>query len=68
MSVLPIHLSHALRLARLPHHHTDPFDRLLVAQCQVEDLPLMTADAAVAAYDLELIWVGRGRAPKRPTR
>ena len=63
MSVLPIHLSHALRVARLPNHHTDPFDRLLVAQSQVEDLPLMTADAALAAYDIELIWVGKGRAP-----
>lgn len=67
MTSLPIYLSHALRVAGLPHHHGDPFDRLLVAQSQVERLPLMTADAAIAAYDVEIIWAGRGRAP-RPRR
>lgn len=65
MSTLPVYLSHALRVALLPHHHRDPFDRLLVAQCQIERLPLMTADAALAAYDIEVIWAGRGRAPRR---
>ena len=55
MSVLPVYVTHALRVASLPSHHKDPFDRLLVAQCQIERLPLMTADAALTAYDLEII-------------
>jgi PIN domain nuclease of toxin-antitoxin system len=68
MASLPIYLSHALHVASLPHHHSDPFDRLLVAQCQIEGLPLMTADAAIAQYDVEIIWAGRGRAPRRARR
>ncbi len=46
---------HALRVATLPLHHRDPFDRLLVAQSQVEEAPLLTADPAFAAYDVEVI-------------
>jgi PIN domain nuclease of toxin-antitoxin system len=34
----------------------DPFDRLLVAQCQVDGLPLLTADRHIAQYDVEVIW------------
>jgi len=64
MSALPIYLPHGLRVAHLPLHHNDPFDRLLIAQCQTEGLPLMTADARLAAYDVEIIWAGRGRAPR----
>ena len=52
---LPIDPHHALRVASLPAHHRDPFDRLLVAQAQIEDLPLLTADAALAAYDVTTI-------------
>jgi len=37
-------------------HHLDPFDRLLVAQAQIEKLPIVTADAQVRAYDVEVIW------------
>ena len=47
---LPIKHAHALQVARLPKHHRDPFDRLLVAQANVEGVPLMTADDAVLAY------------------
>ena len=55
--VLPLFITHthALRASELPYHHRDPFDRLLVAQAQLEDLPLLTADRNLAAYDLELI-------------
>ena len=53
---LPIQLSHALRVAALPEIHTDPFDRLLVAQSQLESLPLLTADAEIARYEVERIW------------
>jgi len=41
---------HAARVALLPPHHRDPFDRLLVAQCLVEGLVLLTSDAQLAAY------------------
>lgn len=68
MISLPVYQTHALHVAELPRHHRDPFDRLLIAQSQVENIPLMTADAALAAYDLELIWAGRGRAPRRSRR
>lgn len=64
MTALPVYLPHALRVAQLPLHHNDPFDRLLIAQCQLEGLPLMTADATLAAYDVEILWAGRGRPPR----
>jgi PIN domain nuclease of toxin-antitoxin system len=52
---LPVEHAHALRIAALPLHHRDPFDRILVAQCQVEGLPLLTADGLLAAYDIEVL-------------
>ncbi len=54
-SVLPVQLSHALRVAALPELHTDPLDRLLVAQSQLESLPLLSADAEIARYDVDII-------------
>ena len=56
MSVLPVHLSHALRVHALPDHHRDPFDRLLVAQAIVEELPLLRADPWIARYPVEVVW------------
>lgn len=56
VSPLPIHHLHALRAASLPLHHRDPFDRLLVAQAQVEKLKLMTVDRQLARYDVEILW------------
>ena len=56
MSVLPIQLHHALHVYTLPDHHRDPFDRMLVAQSQVEELPIVTADPQVSAYDVRTIW------------
>jgi PIN domain nuclease of toxin-antitoxin system len=52
---LPIEHGHALRVGTLPSHHRDPFDRLLVAQAQLEDLPLLTADAVFSRYDVTVI-------------
>ena len=52
---LPITLSHALRVADLPAHHRDPFDRLLVAHAQIEKLAILTADRQLAAYDVEIV-------------
>jgi PIN domain nuclease of toxin-antitoxin system len=53
---LPVQISHALRVYELPPHHADPFDRLLVAQCQMESLPLITKDEELKQYDLDVIW------------
>ncbi len=47
---------HALHVAELPHHHNDPFDRLLVAQAQLEGLSLATADRRLAEYDAPVLW------------
>lgn len=68
MTMLPVYASHALRVASLPNHHGDPFDRVLVAQCQIEKLALMTADEALVEYDIDVIWIGPGRAPRRGRR
>jgi len=48
---LPIQHRHTLYMANLPSHHRDPFDRLLLAQAQVEKLTLVTADEKLVAYD-----------------
>jgi PIN domain nuclease of toxin-antitoxin system len=60
MMGMPIEHVHALRVASLPDHHRDPFDRLLVAQAQIEGLSVLTADPLIAAYDVEAIWAGQG--------
>lgn len=52
---LPIHHSHTLKTADLPFHHNDPFDRLLIAQAIVEEIPIMTADSKFDLYDVEVI-------------
>jgi len=52
---IPIEHAHALAVASLPLHHRDPFDRLLVAQAQVEDLPIVSVDSQLARYDVEFI-------------
>ena len=53
---LPIHISHAVRVHDLPRYHDDPFDRLLVAQSQVESLSLLSADPHIQKYEVEVIW------------
>ena len=57
---LAISHAHALAVGVLPPHHRDPFDRVLVAQAQIEGLTLVTADSSLARYDVRLIQVGRG--------
>lgn len=47
---LPVSALHAARVSALPHHHRDPFDRLLVAQALFEPLHLMTVDVALKQY------------------
>lgn len=54
-SLVSITQHHVLRAAELPAHHKDPFDRVIVAQAQTLGIPLITADAAVKRYDVEII-------------
>lgn len=60
-TALPIQHSHALHAGSLPHHHADPFDRLLIAQAQLESLELLTADPQLEAYEVSLLWASRDR-------
>jgi PIN domain nuclease of toxin-antitoxin system len=53
---LDIQLGHVLAAASLPTHHTDPFDRVLVAQAQAEGIPVITSDEAIKKYDVDTIW------------
>lgn len=53
--IRPVSSVHAEAVARLPLHHRDPFDRLLIAQAIVEALPLMTADPAFRLYDVVVV-------------
>jgi PIN domain nuclease of toxin-antitoxin system len=52
---LDVRIEHAAAVERLPWHHRDPFDRLLVAQAQGEAATLVTADDALAAYDVPIM-------------
>lgn len=52
---LPVRAVHGAAVRDLPHHHRDPFDRLLVAQARHEPLRLVTADAHLARYDRSLV-------------
>jgi PIN domain nuclease of toxin-antitoxin system len=53
---LPIQVSHALHVHGLPDHHRDPFDRMLVAQSQLEDLPIVTPDQQIGQYGVQTVW------------
>lgn len=53
---LPIERRHAVNLVDLPLHHKDPFDRMLISQSQVENLPILTGDRSFARYEVEAIW------------
>ena len=56
IEALPISLNHLLAIERLPMHHRDPFDRILIAQSLEENLPLVTADRVFGRYDVKVIW------------
>jgi PIN domain nuclease of toxin-antitoxin system len=53
---LPVQIRHAVQVYDLPRHHDDPFDRLLVAQSQVESISLISADTDIRKYEVEVIW------------
>lgn len=54
--LLPIRVEHALRVAVLPFHHKDLFDRILVAQSLVEAMPIASVDTALDAYGVNRRW------------
>jgi len=54
--ILPVQPAHVYRVNELPLHHKDPFDRLLVAQCQVEGLVLLSADPMMKKYPIQVVW------------
>ena len=54
--LLPISLSHATFVETLAPHHRDPFDRLLVAQCLIEGIAIISADALLDPYGVKRLW------------
>jgi PIN domain nuclease of toxin-antitoxin system len=54
--LLTVNYAHLRILERLPHHHGDPFDRLLIAQCINEHLPVATSDRAFLRYGIGVLW------------
>lgn len=58
LTILHITPRHAAELAKLPFHHRDPFDRMLIAQAVAEDIPLISADATFDLYSVRRVWSG----------
>jgi len=56
LQILNINLSHIWALENLQYHHRDPFDRLLIAQAQIEGMTLVSADGIFDLYDVDLLW------------
>jgi PIN domain nuclease of toxin-antitoxin system len=57
LRVLPYSAEHAFRLFDLPAHHADPFDRQIIAQALIENVPVVTPDQAFSLYeDLKVVW------------
>ncbi len=51
-----IRFQHAIKVAELPFHHRDPFDRLIIAQSLVEDIPVLSKDEVFDDYEIQRIW------------
>jgi PIN domain nuclease of toxin-antitoxin system len=56
LTLLDMTLTHAIRAGGLPIHHKDPFDRMIIAQAQIEGFAVATPDTAFDAYDVDLFW------------
>lgn len=56
LELIQISPAHLDTLTELPFHHRDPFDRLIVAQCLAEDLPLLSGDGVLDEYRVERLW------------
>ncbi len=55
-TILPVEPRHTAALIAMPFHHKDPFDRLLVAQAIVENIPLISGDSVLDAYPVRRLW------------
>ncbi len=53
---LPITIPHTIQIYNLPDIHQDPFDRILIAQSQVEDISLITSDSLIKQYETKIVW------------
>ncbi|WP_313950109.1 type II toxin-antitoxin system VapC family toxin [Nostoc sp. FACHB-110] len=56
IQLLPISIEHILVVSQLPLHHRDPFDRMLIAQAIVENIPVLSADKIFATYPIQRLW------------
>lgn len=56
IDVLPIQQAHALGVLALPHHHHDPFDRIMIAQAVCEGMTIVSGDGHFPSYSVPLIW------------
>ncbi len=56
IQILNIEIAHLKYVADLPLHHRDPFDRLLISQSQVENIPVITSDTAFDHYPVQRVW------------
>ena len=56
ISLLPLENAHALKVADLPAHHADPFDRLLLAQAMVEEVGIVSNDRQLLPYGVPILW------------
>jgi PIN domain nuclease of toxin-antitoxin system len=56
IETLPITNAHAFKAGRLPAHHRDPFDRMLVAQAQIESLGIVSGDSNLRLYEVNVFW------------
>lgn len=55
LQLLPVRLAHIYALASLPYYHRDPFDRLLIAQANIEDMSFVSVDDNIADYPVKLL-------------
>ena len=56
MNMITIDVNHVKGIQTLPHHHRDPFDRMIIAQAKAENCTVITRDAAFDAYDVPVLW------------
>jgi PIN domain nuclease of toxin-antitoxin system len=56
LQILPVTAEHVYQLSGLPSYHKDPFDRLLVAQAQIEGCHLVTQDREISRYPVQIVW------------
>ncbi len=56
INILDINCVHLIKVAELPFHHKDPFDRLIISQAMIEHLPLISSDKSFNKYEIEIIW------------